>query len=214
MTISSVTLFPRALMPLYIFEPRYRRMLRDVLKGSRVFCLAGQNDREAEQSGAFEPPFPIATVGMVRASHQNDDSTSNLVLQGLTRVRIIEILREEPYRLARIEVVASSPLSLPHQANELAQGLTSLLRRLQNLRKDIPSELVDYLASQQEPEALVDLAAFAFSRSPLQKQALLAELDTARRFQRLTAALETERQSLELEAKLRGPASDEDIARN
>ena len=85
MTLPNVILFPHAMLPLFIFEPRYRRMIEDVLESHRMFCVAMQ------KPGAMrESPVGIAGLGMVRACVKKKDGTSNLVLQGLRRDRPLE----------------------------------------------------------------------------------------------------------------------------
>src|SRR5687768_4282008 len=108
MTLPNVASFPQALMPLHIFEPRYRRMLRDVLGTNRLFAVAGLNPAQMNQPGQFEPPHRIASVGIVRACQKNEDGTSNLLLQGLCRVEITGIVRDEPYRQIRVRALSSA----------------------------------------------------------------------------------------------------------
>ena len=67
MTLPNVTFFPQALMPLHIFEPRYRQMLKDVLATNRLFAIAGLNEKLIGLENQFEPPYRIASVGIVRA---------------------------------------------------------------------------------------------------------------------------------------------------
>ena len=85
-------IFPQVTQPLHIFEPRYREMLRDVLATNRLFAVAGLNPRPVGDSDQFEPPHRIASVGIVRACQKNENGTSNLLLQGLCRVEIAEIV--------------------------------------------------------------------------------------------------------------------------
>ena len=68
MTLPNMTFFPQALLPLHIFEPRYRNMLRDVLATNRLFAVTGLNPKLADQAGQFEPPHRIASVGIVRVA--------------------------------------------------------------------------------------------------------------------------------------------------
>src|SRR5690554_6058700 len=98
MTLPNITFFPQALMPLHIFEPRYREMLKDVLATNRLFAVAGLNEKLAGQPNQFEPPHRIASVGIIRACQKNADGTSNLLLQGLCRVEFLEIVTDAPYR--------------------------------------------------------------------------------------------------------------------
>ena len=104
MTLSQTVLFPQAMMPLFIFEPRYREMLSTVLEGDRIFAVAALDERD-EDAEVLETPYSIAGVGVVRACKQNPDGTSNLILQGLARVKFENFVCEEPYRRARIQQV-------------------------------------------------------------------------------------------------------------
>ena len=67
MTLPDTVFFPQALLPLHIFEPRYRHMLRDVLARDRVFAVARLDPTLAAKPGAVEPANPIACVGIIRA---------------------------------------------------------------------------------------------------------------------------------------------------
>src|SRR6187401_1803753 len=92
MTLPSATLFPQALLPLYIFEPRYRRMLSDALNTNRMFSVAMQKPGRTR-----ETPCPIAGLGLIRVSVGHNDGTSHLILQGLTRVQLKETVQYKPY---------------------------------------------------------------------------------------------------------------------
>src|SRR3954463_3118867 len=101
MTLPDVAFFPQALMPLHIFEPRYRQMLRDVLATNRIFAVAGLDQRKMGKKSVSEPAHRIAGIGMVRACQENEDGTSNLLLQGLCRVEVGGIVTDAPYRRIR-----------------------------------------------------------------------------------------------------------------
>jgi Lon protease-like protein len=94
MTLPSATLFPQALLPLYIFETRYRQMLADTLKAKRMFSVAMQKPGRSR-----ETPCPVAGLGLIRVSVDHEDGTSHLILQGLTRVELMETVQYKPYRV-------------------------------------------------------------------------------------------------------------------
>ena len=108
MTLSGTVLFPQAIMPLYIFEPRYRQMLSDVLKNHRLFAVVGLDISQTTKTDQFEPPLDTGTVGIIRVCHKNKDGTSNLVLQGLFRVQVNRIVQESPYRIIDISPLEST----------------------------------------------------------------------------------------------------------
>jgi ATP-dependent Lon protease len=214
MTLPNTALFPQALLPLYIFEPRYRKMLADVLNGNRFFAVAGLDPVRAEEPDQNEPPFTVAGLGMVRACHENADGTSNLILQGVARVRCREILTEEPYRRCAIEVLSTAPGA---EGPELKRQRLALLHQLDELRElggPVSDDAVRFLRTLREPEMFLDVAAFTLCQDALEKQRLLEELDTAARYSRFLRHLRAESARLRLARKLQGGLKDEDVSRN
>ena len=104
MTLPNATLFPQALLPLYIFEPRYRQMLTDALQTHRMFSVAMQRPGSTR-----ETPSPVAGLGLIRVSVGHRDGTSHLILQGLARVELEETVRYKPYRVQRIRALRPPP---------------------------------------------------------------------------------------------------------
>ncbi|MFN0066093.1 MAG: LON peptidase substrate-binding domain-containing protein [Limisphaerales bacterium] len=103
MILPSVNLFPQAVLPLFIFEPRYRRMLADSLASHRLFCVA-----MLKPGASRETPAPVAGLGVIRAAVENPDGTSHLILQGLSRVQLGRVARYRPYRVHSIRQLAPS----------------------------------------------------------------------------------------------------------
>src|SRR5258708_20212154 len=104
MVLQNATLFPQSLLPLYIFEPRYRRMLADSLNSNRMFSVAMQKPGRTR-----ETPSPVAGLGLIRVSVGHQDGTSHLILQGIARVELAETVRYKPYRVQRIRALESPP---------------------------------------------------------------------------------------------------------
>src|SRR5206468_8341384 len=104
MTLPSATLFPQALLPLYIFEPRYRQMVADALKTERMFSVAMQKPGRSRES-----PCQVAGLGLIRVSVDHQDGTSHLILQGLTRVELRQTVQYKPYRVQCIRPLQAAP---------------------------------------------------------------------------------------------------------
>ena len=96
MPLPGALLFPHALLPLHIFEPRYQEMLELALSEHRMFCVALVKPQRAQwkSTGDF---FHIAGVGLIRACVGRGDGTSNLILQGLRRVRFSAFEQSAPF---------------------------------------------------------------------------------------------------------------------
>ena len=101
MTLKGVVLFPQAMLPLRIFEERYKQMLSDILQKDRMFAVVAERDSHPSENSLTEPPFDVATVGLVRVSKLHSDETSFVMLEGVTRIRIRSIISESLIVLLR-----------------------------------------------------------------------------------------------------------------
>jgi len=214
MTLPNVAFFPQALLPLHIFEPRYRRMLRDVLASNRIFAIAGLNPQLARVPDHFEPPHQVAGLGLIRACQENEDGTSNLLLQGLCRVSIQDIVGDEPYRRIRIRALTSEPGATPTENARLRSELARLIRLKLKLSAGSAKGMTEFLKSVDDPEIFVDLAAFNLCDDPAVKQTLLETLDVNRRLGLFLRQLRAEIDGVMLRRKLQGDLPDDQIALN
>lgn len=214
MTLAHTAFFPQALLPLHIFEPRYRQMLRDVLATNRLFAVAGLDLEQANDPTRFEPPHRIASVGIIRACQKNDDGTSNLLLQGLCRVEIVRILRDEPYRSIQVRALTSEAGATAGENRALRQELARLLSLKMKLAATGSREMTAFLKTVEDPEAFVDIAAFSLCEDLALKQKLLETLDVHRRLELFGAQLRRDIDALKLRRKLQGRLPDDRISEN
>lgn len=175
MPLPGALLFPHALLPLYIFEPRYRQMLTHALGHHRMFCVALLKPDCADWQSPADF-FHTAGVGLIRACVARRDGTSNLILQGLERVRFTGFEHKAPFPIATIERLESdSDFSV--ETDALA---TKVLELYSNVKADGPRQLppkVDrYLSGLSNPEMLADLVASTFVSDALRRQRVLEEL--------------------------------------
>jgi ATP-dependent Lon protease len=214
MTLPNTTFFPQALMPLRIFEPRYRQMLRDVLATNRLFAVVGLNPEHLYDPGKFEPPHRVATVGIIRACQKNDDGTSHLLLQGICRVEILSILGDDPYRRIKIRALSSQPGATDDENQSLKRELTRLINLKRKLAATGTSEITAFLKTVDDPEAFVDIAAFSLCDDAVLKQRLLETLNVHRRLELFGLRLKAEIEALKRTRLLQGDLPNDQIALN
>ena len=190
MVLPGAMLFPQALLPLYIFEPRYRQMLANCLAGSRMFCVAMTKPGVEEVQGPKDF-FQVAGCGLIRACVGQEDGTSNLILQGMGRVRFTGWLQETPFRVAEITPVESED-SRSIEAEALGVKVVELCQRFKEQGAQIPDQLDVFLAQLSNPEMLADLVAHKFVGNPFQRQKLLEEASVPARLRLLIRYLNAE----------------------
>mgnify|MGYP001091429749 CR=1 FL=1 len=212
MTLKETVLFPHAVMPLFIFEPRYRSMLEEVLQSHRLFAIF--NERE-DDDGQEEQPQQIGTVGVVRAAHKNPDGTSNLALQGIVRVRLEDIVQETPYRMIRV-----TPCPTPLEDEELIEKekmrgqILSIIEGEPELVSGLPDEYLDFIKSLEKPAPFIDVAIHSICHSTTVKQRLLETIPLIARYEIFEQFLLKEKNKLQLFQQLQGDTREDEIDLN
>jgi len=190
MPLPGAVLFPNALLPLYIFEPRYRDMLEHALKHERMFSVALIKPSCAEWH-APEDFFHLATVGLIRACVGRGDGTSNLVLQGLHRVRFTNFEQETPFPVAKVDLVKTSG-DTTVETEALGEKVVELYRKLKRAERKLPPKVDRYLTQLGDLEMLADLVASTFVDDPLRRQKMLEETSVNQRLRLLITFLQDE----------------------
>ena len=190
MPLNGVLLFPNALLPLHIFEPRFRQMLAHALGDGRMMCVAlvRPECQSWETSSDF---FAISTVGLIRACVGRSDGTSDLILQGIRRVKFSEFEQEKPFPIARIKPLKTHT-SLTVETDALAAKVLEFYFRLKKSGRELPEKVDQYLSEMSDPELLADLVAATFIGDPGRRQTLLEELNLNQRLRLLIQYLREE----------------------
>lgn len=201
MTLPNAILFPQVMLPLFIFEPRYKKMLKDSLESHRTFAIAMQQTGKPKGT-----PASIAGLGLIRAAVTHEDGTSHLILQGLARIELEETVKQRPYRLMtfrQLETKANNSLAvgaltekvLDLVAERFKQGFPfPILNQL--LKMDVQGEkasphsasldnIIEYLGKLENPDQLADLVSCTLLAVPTQRQTILETVDLELRLQHL-----------------------------
>src|SRR4051812_28559066 len=169
--LPGAVLLPHSLVPLHIFEPRYRKMTRDCVEGLRMMALANIPD---EIAAAEEPPrvLPIVGVGILARVEDLPDGRYNIVLRGVVRARILEELPSgEPYRLGRAEEL-TAPERQPRREQELANTLKNIVLALSSAQRTAETQAMTQLSARAHDAGdLADVVAGVLISSPTERQA-------------------------------------------
>ena len=190
MPLPGALLFPHALLPLHIFEPRYQQMLEHALREHRMFSVALIQPQRSQWKST-DDFFHVAGLGLIRACVGRGDGTSNLILQGLRRVRFTDFEQSVPFPIARIEPLESESTTSV-ETDALGAKVIELYSRLKTAGRQLPEKVDRYLAHMSDMEMLADLMAATFINDPVRRQQLLEELSLNRRLRLLIQYLREE----------------------
>lgn len=175
MLLPDCTLFPHGGLPLYIFEPRYRKMLEDALEGDCFFAVArltGEEDGDPADLAA-----PVGTIGLVRASREQDDGTSQLLIHGVMRVRFTEWHDDRDYPYASIEPMIST-FTPENQAKAAMKTLHGAVEdAVRNLGEEVQNGVFALLDRANDPGLMTDIISQQFIHEADIRQKLL-EMDS------------------------------------
>jgi ATP-dependent Lon protease len=199
--------FPDMLIPLNVGQERSIELINDVLRGDRSIAMVASANAEAESPGP-EDLHSVGVLGVVARMIRVPDGTLRVLIQGGQRVRIENWLETEPYLVAE---VADAPDVL-----DQTPELTALMRNVQQTFTDIveqvpylPEELQIMVANVDDPSVLAHLIAGALRLKTEEKQALLEEVDVAKRLRRLSEILARELEVVAIGSKIQSQVQSE-----
>ena len=175
--LPGVVLLPGTLLPLHIFEPRYRAMVADALAGSRTIGMAMLKAgwEMAEDNPAIHA---IGGAGEIVESEELEDGRYNILLQGQFRYRIVrEEAVETPYRTASVEEIASIPFGSAEEAARVSRMAAGIFEKIR-LTLDLAPVPEGALSS----ERLASEMALRLRYTPEELQALLETDSLSSRF--------------------------------
>jgi hypothetical protein len=206
--LPDVVFFPETVLPLHVFEPRYRRMVADCLAGNRWLVVARLRAGWEKDYEGRPPIHEIAGAGEILQAESLPEGRFNILVEGRCRVNIEseEPPGEVPYRIAR---VARLPDRLPGAAGpafaEQLKGLrlahTKLLAALGQTHADVVARLT---VAGVGPGAIIDRIVSAVVPDASVRQRILETPDVAKRLDLATAAVS------DVLAFVAGPAGEDD----
>ena len=176
-------LFPTLVLPLHVFEPRYRALTRDCLAGDREFGVV-LIERGSEVGGG-DVRTDVGTVARILEAEELDDGRWVLATVGTRRLRVEEWLPDDPYPRARVE-----PWDEPSPGDVDLDGVVAQLRRVLALKAELgePAAPVTVEVSDDPVLGTFQVGALA-PFNPLDRQRVLGTDTAAERIGTLSGLL-------------------------
>ncbi len=190
--LPGLTFFPQTLLPLHIFEARYRGMVSDCLARDRRLAVVGlKPGYEADYDGK-PAVYAVAGAGEIIRWERLATGRFNILLRGECRVSIeAELPTDTLYRMVRARVLQDViPERIGPRLAAQAKRVRAACLRLLKAQGQLSREIERALHSTTDPGVVADQIASAVIPDPLVRQGLLETLDVGRRLERLAATLD------------------------
>lgn len=196
--LPNVVLFPKTLLPLHIFEQRYREMTRRAIEGDGRIAIVLLREGWEESYFKNPPVHEIACLGRIERYEELEEGKYDIVLAGVRRVRLLREIEHSPFRMAEVEALGEQAVDLDQteivrRHNQMA-GLFSRFTELATAGKYETGALVPRL----DFEGLVNLVATTLNVPAEDKQSLLEMDDLGGRCDALIPVLQRQLETLVL----------------
>jgi len=208
--LRAAVVFPHAVSPLAAGRASSVRLIEEAAKQGRLVGTVLQRDPVEDEPGAAGL-HSVGTLAMIHRVLKQPDGTLRLIVQGVGRLRVVEVVETAPYIRARVEVLGDVlPAEQDVEAEALVRSATSLFQKVVALSPTLPDELAGVVTTAEGASSLTDVIASALPTLALTvKQQLLETIDVKARLQTLVTALGKEAEVLELGSKIQSDIQSE-----
>lgn len=207
LAIRNTVIFPVLAFPINVGRDKSLKAVDRAMESDRMMGIVAQTDAKIEDPGTEEMHM-VGTAVKILKSVKMPGNKLNVIIQGLSRIRVIEYIHTEPYLKARVEMIEEQELK-GVEINAQLMNLREQAQRIIELSPHIPSEASFLVKSIDNPAILSDIVASNLSVSVEEKQELLETLDVRERMDKVVALLTKEIQVLELSNKIQSEVKGE-----
>ena len=199
--LRNTVVFPAAITPLLVKKPSSVRLVNEVMSSDRMLGLVAQIDPETEAPD-MDDIYRVGVAAVILKMIKLPEETISIIVQGLRRIRVVELLQRQPFLTARIEVLEDEKEEAGVELEALAKNVVTQFQRYVEMSPGLPDELAVVAMNIEEPAPLADFVASSLNIQVKARQELLEILNVRERLRRLTERLGREVHVLELGSKI------------
>ncbi len=193
--------FPGGVLPLAVGRQKTIALIKDAVRDDQVIGVVTQRKAEEEDPGATDL-YNMGTVARIVKLLKMGEDNYSLVVQGLARFRVMELVQESPYLKARIEPVDDKTAPDNVEIEALTINLKKLAREVIEMMPELPAAATELVESITHPGHLADLIAANVDVPIEEKQAVLETVDLKARMKLVLELLNRKREILKLSNKI------------
>jgi len=205
--LRDIIIFPNLVVPLFVGRDRSIAALEAAMKEEHIVALVTQKVAEL-QDPEPEDLYRIGTAAIIMQELKIPDGTAKALVEGLSRIEVIEFTQTEPYFKARIRVLPEEEAE-NIETEALMRNLVSLFEHAASLGKPIPQEVLLATANIEEPGRLADFIAFHLNLKIDEKQQIIEAVNARERLEKVSVFLNRELEILEIGSKIQSRVKDQ-----
>ena len=208
MPLRNTVLFPQQVIPIYIGRERSLKLINELEAKKRYIVVVAQED------GSIEDPKPkdlysYGTLAQVLKVFDMPDNSKSAIVQGISRVKILDYTQKEPYFTAVVQSMVDEEIKDKVEVEALSKNLRQAFEDLMKIAPNLTEEHSGMLKNIQKPNRLTDRAISVITISNQEKQEILEELNIKQRMEKALNLISREMQRIKLGEEIQTEVHDE-----
>tara|TARA_Y100000815_G_scaffold175820_1_gene160071 strand:- start:71 stop:2476 length:2406 start_codon:yes stop_codon:yes gene_type:complete len=208
MPLRNTVLFPQQVIPIYIGRERSLKLINDLDPKKRYIVVVAQEDGSIEDPKSSDL-YAYGTLAQVLKVFDMPDNSKSAIVQGISRVKILDYTNQEPYFSAAVESMEDEPITDGLEVDALAANLRQAFDELMKVAPNLTEEHSGMLKNIQKPNRLTDRAISVITISNQEKQEILEELNVKKRIEKALNLISREIQRIKLGEEIQSEVHDE-----
>ena len=208
MPLRNTVLFPQQVIPIYIGREKSLKLIDELDPKKRYIVVVAQEDGSVEEPAPSDL-YSYGTLANVLKVFDMPDSSKSAIVQGISRVKILDYTSIDPYFKAAIKLVEDEPIGDDLEVEALANNLRQSFADLMNVAPNLTEEHTGMLSNIQKPNRLTDRAISLLTVPNKEKQEVLEELNIKSRLEKAMSLISREIQRIKLGEEIQSEVHDE-----
>jgi ATP-dependent Lon protease len=195
------TLFPKMVLPLVVMQGESIQLIDEAMSKNRIIGLLVSKEKEMKSSYSREDLYDVGTSALILKMAKTEDNKAQLLVQGLSRFKIKEILEEQPFLKVNVELIKEEE-EKDKEIEALMTNLVGLFARVVELSPGLQPEIAGMAKSIKEAGILADMITSSINSTAEEKQKILETIDVKERLKEVTRLTNYQLEILELGSKI------------
>ncbi len=208
MPLRNTVLFPQQVIPIYIGRERSLKLINDLDPKKRYIVVVAQEDGSIEDPKSSDL-YAYGTLAQVLKVFDMPDNSKSAIVQGISRVKILDYTNQDPYFFAAVESMEDEPITDNLEVDALVTNLRQAFDELMKVAPNLTEEHSGMLKNIQKPNRLTDRAISVITISNQEKQEILEELNVKKRIEKALNLISREIQRIKLGEEIQSEVHDE-----
>ncbi len=207
--IVDTNLFPKMVLPLVVMQKEAIELIDEAMAGNRMLGLLLSKRSDVTSRHSTKELYSVGTAAIILKMSKMEENKAQLLIQGLSRFKVLEFVDGKPYIQARIEILESTNITNDKETLALMSNIADQYEKIVSLSPGLPAEIGGMVKSIQEPDIMADMVASTINAPIVEKQKIIEMIDVKERLKKVTRLVNDQLDILEMGSKIQSQVKED-----